>query len=97
MFSGLRGRLLAIGGICLMCLWALLGPLLTAEDPGDVSPIKLGLDLRGGTHLVMQVSDPEGAMTTEARTDAANRARTRTMVPPHRTPQGWRFGDFWRR
>jgi preprotein translocase subunit SecD len=73
MFSGMRGRLLAIGGICLMCLWALLGPQLTADE--DVSPIKLGLDLRGGTHLVMQVSDPEGAMSTEARTDAANRAR----------------------
>jgi preprotein translocase subunit SecD len=73
MFSGIRGRLIVIGGVCLMCVWALLGPQLTADE--DVSPIKLGLDLRGGTHLVMQVSDPEGAMTTEARTDAANRAR----------------------
>jgi protein-export membrane protein SecD len=73
MFSGIRGRLLAIGGICLICLWALLGPSLTSKE--DVRPIKLGLDLQGGMHLVLQVSDPEGAMTTEARTDAANRAR----------------------
>ncbi|UCC73661.1 MAG: protein translocase subunit SecD [Gemmatimonadota bacterium] len=75
MFSGIRGRLLVIAGLCLMCLWALLGPLLTADNPEDRRPIKLGLDLRGGTHLVLQVSDPEGAMTMEARTDAANRAR----------------------
>lgn len=72
MFAGLRGRFLVIGGISLLCLWALFGPLIRgAEDP---SPLKLGLDLQGGTHLVLQVSDPEGAMTAEARTDAADRA-----------------------
>lgn len=73
MFSGIRGRLLTIGGVCLMCLWALLGPRLTGAE--DANPIKLGLDLEGGTHILMRVSDPEGAMSTEARTDAANRAR----------------------
>jgi preprotein translocase subunit SecD len=58
-----------------MCLWALVGPLLTAQSEEDKSPIKLGLDLQGGTHLVLQVSDPDRAMSAEARTDAANRAR----------------------
>lgn len=72
MFSGIRGRLLFIGGVCLMCIWALVGPMLQ-EDGG--SPLNLGLDLQGGTHLVLQVEDPEGAMSTEARADAASRAR----------------------
>jgi preprotein translocase subunit SecD len=75
MFSGIRGRLLVIAGVCAMCLWALFGPLLTATSPEDRRPIKLGLDLEGGTHLVLQVEDPEGAMSTEARADAADRAR----------------------
>jgi protein-export membrane protein SecD len=43
------------------------------EDGG--TPLNLGLDLQGGTHLVLQVEDPEGVMSTEARADAANRAR----------------------
>jgi preprotein translocase subunit SecD len=72
MFSGIRGRLLVIAGVCAICLWALFGPSLQgSEDP----PLKLGLDLEGGTHLVLQVEDPEGAMSNEARTDAADRAR----------------------
>ncbi len=72
MFSGIRGRLTVIAVICLMCLWAIVGPLLRE---GDGQPLKLGLDLQGGTHLVLQVSDPDGAMSSEARSDAADRAR----------------------
>ena len=72
MFSGISGRLIAIATICLVCLWALLGPSLQGEEG---SPLKLGLDLQGGTHLVLQVEDPEGAMSAEARGDAADRAR----------------------
>ncbi|NIR45581.1 MAG: protein translocase subunit SecD [Gemmatimonadetes bacterium] len=72
MFSGLRGRLLVIFGVCLLCLWALLGPVI--QGSGD-PPLKLGLDLQGGTHLVLQVADPDDAMSDDARTDAANRAR----------------------
>jgi preprotein translocase subunit SecD len=63
---------LVIAGICLLCIWAIAWPLLR-EDGG--SPLNLGLDLQGGTHLVLQVEDPEGAMSTEARADAASRAR----------------------
>jgi preprotein translocase subunit SecD len=70
MFSGIRGRLLTIGAVCLMCLWALLTPMAKGERP-----LNLGLDLEGGTHLVLQVEDPEGAMSTDARSDAADRAR----------------------
>jgi protein-export SecD/SecF family membrane protein len=72
MFSGISGRLIAIAIICLVCLWALLGPSLRGEEG---STLKLGLDLQGGTHLVLQVEDPEGAMSAEARGDAADRAR----------------------
>jgi len=72
MFSGLRGRTLIIVGVSLMCLWALLGPTLRGLDQ---STLNLGLDLQGGTHLVLQVDDPEGTMTDDARADAANRAR----------------------
>lgn len=71
MFSGIRGRLTVIAGVCLVCLWAVLGPLLKGEERS----LKLGLDLQGGTHLVLQVSDPDGAMSAAARTDAADRAR----------------------
>lgn len=62
---------MAIGVVCLLCLWALLGPTLTGNGE---SPLKLGLDLQGGTHLVLQVRDPDEAMTAEARGDAADRA-----------------------
>jgi len=72
MFSGISGRLIAIAAVCLVCLWALLGPSLQGEEG---SPLKLGLDLQGGTYLELQVSDPEGVMSPEARTDAADRAR----------------------
>jgi len=47
-----------------MCIWALVGPMLQ-EDGGR--PLNLGLDLQGGTHLVLQVADPEEVMSTEAR------------------------------
>jgi preprotein translocase subunit SecD len=72
MFSGIRGRLITIAAVSLMCLWALLSPLLKGEG---ASLLKLGLDLQGGTHLVLQVDDPEEVMSTEARSDAADRAR----------------------
>ncbi|HSG82765.1 MAG TPA: protein translocase subunit SecD, partial [Gemmatimonadota bacterium] len=72
MFSGTKGRLLVILGACAICLWSLAGPAIQGKDE---PPLKLGLDLQGGTHLVLQVADPDGAMSADARTDAANRAR----------------------
>jgi preprotein translocase subunit SecD len=36
--------------------------------------IKLGLDLQGGMHLVLEVYDPDGTMTAEARADAIDRS-----------------------
>src|SRR5688500_11926839 len=36
--------------------------------------IKLGLDLQGGMYLAVQVSDPNGTMTDQARKDATDQA-----------------------
>ncbi len=36
--------------------------------------LKQGLDLQGGMHLVLEVDDPDGAMTAERREDAIDRA-----------------------
>lgn len=71
MFKGLRGRFLVIGGVALACLWSLRG--FVTPDPDD-RPIRLGLDLAGGSYLVLEVSDPEGTMPPEARVDAIDRA-----------------------
>ena len=35
---------------------------------------KLGLDLQGGTHLVLEIDDPNGTLTPERRADAILRA-----------------------
>ncbi|MBI4512670.1 MAG: hypothetical protein HY702_01040, partial [Gemmatimonadetes bacterium] len=70
-FKRLRGRFLAIGAVVLACLWSLRG--FVTPDPDD-RPIRLGLDLAGGSYLVLEVSDPEGTMPAEARVDAIDRA-----------------------
>ena len=36
--------------------------------------IKLGLDLQGGIHLVLEIDDPDGTLTEERRIDAIERA-----------------------
>lgn len=71
MFKGLRGRFLLIAAVILSCLWALRG--FVTPDPED-RPIQLGLDLAGGSYLVLEVSDPDGTMPAEAKLDAINRA-----------------------
>jgi preprotein translocase subunit SecD len=63
MFTSLRGRIIVI----IALVGASLGYLFTNQ-------IKLGLDLQGGMHLVLEVDDPEGIMAPEARADAIDRA-----------------------
>ena len=63
MFTSLRGRIIVI----LALVGASIGYLVANQ-------IKLGLDLQGGMHLVLEVADPEGTMTSEARADAIDRA-----------------------
>lgn len=63
MFKTIRGRLITI----VIILAAGLGYLFT-------NGIKLGLDLQGGMHLALEVDDPEGTYTAEARADHIERA-----------------------
>jgi preprotein translocase subunit SecD len=63
MFKTLRGRLITIA----IVMAAALGYLFT-------SGIKYGLDLQGGMHLVLEVDDPEGTYTDEAKADHIERS-----------------------
>ena len=63
MLKAVRGRIVVI----LALVAASLGYLYTNQ-------IKLGLDLQGGMHLVLEVDDPDGTMTADARADAIDRA-----------------------
>lgn len=70
----IRNRLIVIAGLVALCAWALVpkeGP-----DGERVSPINLGLDLQGGMHLAVEVDDPTGSLTQEARVDALERTLT---------------------
>ena len=63
MLSTLRGRFALILVVVAICVWQLYS-----------KGLKQGLDLQGGMHLVLEVDDPEGTLTTEAREDAIDRA-----------------------
>jgi preprotein translocase subunit SecD len=62
MFKSLRGRLITTLIVVAMAGWQLY---TNYRDTG--SPLKLGLDLQGGMHLVLEVDDSLGTMTPEAR------------------------------
>ena len=63
MFTSLRGRIILI----IAMVGVSIGYLVNRG-------IKLGLDLQGGMHLVLEVYDPDGTMTAEARADAIDRS-----------------------
>lgn len=63
MFKSLKARFILIAVL-------LAGSIYTLVDRG----ITLGLDLQGGTHLVLEVMDPAGALSAAQRTDAVDRA-----------------------
>ncbi|HSM35183.1 MAG TPA: protein translocase subunit SecD [Longimicrobiales bacterium] len=46
------------------------------REASGCSIVALGLDLQGGSHFVLEVDDPEGTLTVEARRDAIDRAET---------------------
>jgi SecD/SecF fusion protein len=71
MFSSLRGRIILILAVLAVCAWQLYS-----------KQIKLGLDLQGGMHLALEVEDPDGTLTDEAKADMIDRAEriVRTRV-----------------
>jgi preprotein translocase subunit SecD len=77
MFKTLRGRIVTVVVIVAVAVWQLFEH---RSETGDW--LKLGLDLKGGMHLVLEVDDPQGTMTPEARADMIDRVETiiRTRV-----------------
>jgi preprotein translocase subunit SecD len=69
MFKTLKARVIVILGIVALCGWYLYD---NYQQSGSL--VRLGLDLQGGMHLVLEVDDPEGTMSLEARSDAIDRA-----------------------
>jgi len=71
MFKSLRARIVVIILVILAS-----GAYLYRNQVNTGSPVKLGLDLQGGMYLALEVDDPEGTLTPEARSDAIDRAET---------------------
>jgi protein-export membrane protein SecD len=63
MFGTLKGRILVIVAVIAISLAFLF-----------TNGINLGLDLQGGMYLALEVADPQGTMTSEARKDATDQA-----------------------
>ncbi len=75
----LRARAVAYGAFLLACLVAIWPPHQRGDEPGK---IKLGLDLKGGMHLVMQVKT-EGALSAtidDSVATARNQASSKGIV-----------------
>jgi preprotein translocase subunit SecD len=70
----IRNRLLVILGLIVVSVYALVPK--TGPTGEKVPAINLGLDLQGGMHLAVEVDDPDGTLTTEARADALERTLT---------------------
>ena len=68
MFKTLRGRLITIAIVMAVAGWQLY-----AHKTETGQWLKLGLDLQGGMHLVLEVDDPDGTMTAEAKSDMIDR------------------------
>jgi preprotein translocase subunit SecD len=75
----LRVRAIVYGSFLIACLVAIWPPYARGEDPGK---IKLGLDLKGGMHLVLQVMT-EGALNAtvdDGVSSARNQVSTKGIV-----------------
>ena len=62
MFKTVRGRLITIILIVAVAGWQLYS-----------NGLKLGLDLKGGMHLALEVDDPDNTLTTKAKSDMMDR------------------------
>jgi len=74
MFRAHSKRLIVIAGLALLSLLALRPS--TGPDGRRVWPLNLGLDLQGGMHLAVEIDDPDGSLTDQARADAIDRTLT---------------------
>jgi len=74
MLSTIKGRLVVIGALLLLCVWGLVPK--TGPEGNKVSPINLGLDLQGGMHIAVEVADSAGTMTAQQKADAIDRTLT---------------------
>ena len=63
MLSSLRGRVIVILAVLAVSVWQLYS-----------KGLKRGLDLQGGMHLALEIDDPDGTLTSEAKADAIDRA-----------------------
>jgi protein-export membrane protein SecD len=71
MFDNLKARFALIAALALVCGWFLYQ---NYSERGSI--VMLGLDLRGGSHLALEIDDPTGAMPAAQRADATDRALT---------------------
>ena len=69
MFKSIRARILLI-----LLVVGTSGWYLYQNHQESGAPIKLGLDLQGGMHLVLEIDDPEGTLSMEAKSDAIDRS-----------------------
>ena len=63
MLKSFRGRLIVILAVLGISIWYY-----------TTNGLKLGLDLQGGMHLVLEIDDPDGSIPPELREDAIDRA-----------------------
>ena len=64
MFKSIRARIIVILAVVIASGWYLYQ---NYEESG--SPVKLGLDLQGGMHLVLEIDDPDGTLPMEVKSD----------------------------
>jgi preprotein translocase subunit SecD len=69
MLKTLRGRLIVIAALIAVSLG-----YLYSNQQRYGRALKLGLDLQGGMHLVLEVDDPDGTYTAEAKADHIDRS-----------------------
>lgn len=84
MFRTITGRLIVIGSLALVSVWALVPRNITIRERGpdgrmrDTTvrrvPLKRGLDLQGGIHLALEIDESGGPVANRA--DAIDRALT---------------------
>ena len=89
MSSDLRWKFILIAIIILLCIFGVVGlpefPTSAKQLKQNLADrIKLGLDLKGGSHLVLQVQVDEaiGQRCDETIDALTNITRRRTMAPP---------------